>query len=101
MVAGAGCCDIKQLPFGCHDLVKLELVCDVSDAGTQRQHALIAGNDKHGSELKPFGKMHGANQNGLVCRIGMQGRDRGDTCCFGYLGCPDYLVVRTAENADL
>ncbi len=56
MVTGTNCCNVEQLPLGCHDLVELELVCDVGNAGTQRQHALIAGNHKRGFNSRPLAR---------------------------------------------
>ena len=38
-------------------------VVAITDSGGERQHALIAGQNRHGAELQPLGQMHRADQS--------------------------------------
>ena len=101
MVAGACAGDVQQVSLGVVDILEVGLVGDLHQARVQRDHVVVAGDDRDGSELQTFGGVHRADADvsvgefhALFDPCGLQaGRPCGS-------GGPVDLFGRADEDAD-
>jgi hypothetical protein len=59
MIAGAGACHVKQVPFAIIDLFEIRIVRDILDALLRGNNLIVARHYRDGTKLKPFSQMHG------------------------------------------
>ncbi len=102
MVEGARAGDVKQVPFGIVDFLKVGIVCNALDPFLKGNDFIVASHDDDGSELQALGEVHRAVGDGAVFDLNLVAQF--NVSCSGdrqRSPCPLKFGVGAHEDADL